>query len=172
MQSLMTCCDLFEELRMPTAGNAPRGKAVSQEGLVLGPTAENVHPDVVLRDVIIAGDSATSSWHSVLSLATSSAAGSSSSLTWNLHSGLFRSCFLAFGFAVHFGQGTELPELDMAGLVAGKLDMAGLVAELHCFMRRAFGVFFLNPLLEMEPRGDVVYGRPDHITSDAATFFL
>jgi hypothetical protein len=56
MQSLMTCCDLFEELRMPTAGNAPRGKAVSQEGLVLGPTAENVHPDVVLRDVIIAGD--------------------------------------------------------------------------------------------------------------------
>ena len=41
---------------MPMDGNAPRGKAVSQEGLVLGPTAENVHPDVFLRDVIIALD--------------------------------------------------------------------------------------------------------------------
>jgi hypothetical protein len=50
----MTCSDLFEELRMPMEGNAPRAKAVSQEGLVLGPTtAENVLPDVVLRDVII-----------------------------------------------------------------------------------------------------------------------
>ena len=52
----MTCCDLCEELRMPTAGNAPRGKADSQEGLVIGPTAENVHPDVFLRDVIIVVD--------------------------------------------------------------------------------------------------------------------
>ena len=42
---------------MPTAGNAPRGKADSQEGLVIGPTAENVHPGAVfLRDVIIAVD--------------------------------------------------------------------------------------------------------------------
>jgi hypothetical protein len=56
MQSLKTCCDLFEELRMPMDGNAPRAKAVSQEGLVLGPTAENVLPDVFLRDVIIALD--------------------------------------------------------------------------------------------------------------------
>ena len=52
----MTCCDLCEELRMPMDGNAPRAKAVSQEGLVLGPAAENVHPDVFLRDVIIALD--------------------------------------------------------------------------------------------------------------------
>ena len=56
MQSLMTCCDLCEELRMPMEGNAPRAKAAAQEGLVLGPTAENVHPDVFLRDVIIALD--------------------------------------------------------------------------------------------------------------------
>jgi hypothetical protein len=56
MQSLKTCCDLFEELRMPMDGNAPRGKAVSQKGLVLGPTAENFLPDVFLRDVIIALD--------------------------------------------------------------------------------------------------------------------
>jgi hypothetical protein len=41
---------------MPTEGNAPRGKAAAQDGLVLGPTAENVHPDVFLRDVIIALD--------------------------------------------------------------------------------------------------------------------
>ena len=56
MQSLMTCCDLCEELRMPMEGNAPRAKAAAQEGLVLGPTSENVLPDVVLRDVIIALD--------------------------------------------------------------------------------------------------------------------
>ena len=41
---------------MPMDGNAPRAKAVSQEGLVLGPTAENVLPDVFLRDVITALD--------------------------------------------------------------------------------------------------------------------
>jgi hypothetical protein len=40
MQSLKTCSDLFEELRMPMESNAPRAKAVSQEGLlVVGPTA-------------------------------------------------------------------------------------------------------------------------------------
>jgi hypothetical protein len=52
----MTCCDLFEELRMPMEGNAPRDKAVSQEGLVLGPTSENVLPDVLLRGASIALD--------------------------------------------------------------------------------------------------------------------
>jgi hypothetical protein len=56
MQSLMTCCDLCEELRMPIDGNAPRAKAVSQEGLVDGVTAENVLPDVFLRDASIALD--------------------------------------------------------------------------------------------------------------------
>ena len=52
----MTCCDLCEELRMPMEGNAPRDKAVSQEGLVLGPTSENVLPDVLLRGASIALD--------------------------------------------------------------------------------------------------------------------
>jgi hypothetical protein len=56
MQSLMTCCDLCEELRMPMEGNAPRAKAAAQEGLVLGPTAENVLPDVFLRDASSALD--------------------------------------------------------------------------------------------------------------------
>jgi hypothetical protein len=42
---------------MPMEGNAPRGKAVSQEGmLVLGPASENVLPDVFLRDASIALD--------------------------------------------------------------------------------------------------------------------
>ena len=41
---------------MPMEGNAPRAKAAAQEGLVLGPTSENVLPDVFLRDVIIALD--------------------------------------------------------------------------------------------------------------------
>jgi hypothetical protein len=119
MQLLMTCCDLFEELRMPMDGNAPRGKAVSQEGLVLGPTAENVHPDVLLRDVIIAVDKFLAFSYQPGHFA---AAGSFSSLTWSLHSRPFRSCLLAFGFVVHFGQGTELRELGMAGLVAGKMQ--------------------------------------------------
>jgi hypothetical protein len=56
MQSLMTCCDLCEELRMAMEGNAPRAKAAAQGGLVLGPAAENVLPDVFLRDVITALD--------------------------------------------------------------------------------------------------------------------
>ena len=41
---------------MAMEGNAPRAKAAAQEGLVLGPTAKNVHPDVFLRDASIALD--------------------------------------------------------------------------------------------------------------------
>jgi hypothetical protein len=60
MQSLMTCSDLFEELRMPMEGNAPRAKAVRLSGRSgtrsYSWPAENVLPDVVLRDAIIALD--------------------------------------------------------------------------------------------------------------------
>jgi hypothetical protein len=119
MQSLMTCCDLCEELRMPMEGNAPRAKAVSQEGLVR--SVLQLKMSFQMFSCVMPALRSTSSWHAHLSLATSSSVGSSSSLTWSLHSGLLRWCgVLDFGSS-HFGQGRGLLELDMAGLVAGKV---------------------------------------------------
>ena len=97
----------------------PRGKAVSQEGLVPGPTAENFHPDVALRDVITAVDKFLA-----FSSQPGHFVGSRELLLVDMEPALgvisvVHSCLRV---STPRAKGTQLPELVMAGLVAGKMQ--------------------------------------------------
>ena len=106
---------------MPMEGNASRDKAVSQEGLVLGPTSENVLPDVLLRGASIALDKFLA-----FSSQPGHFVGSRELLLVDMELALgvipdVLSCLrVRCTLRLQFGQGTEPPELGMAGPVAGK----------------------------------------------------